>query len=96
MLVGLLELDVLLGEVSSLKHKRAIIRPVLVRLRRFEVSVTEGGDPDRHRRAMIGVAVVSGDAAHIRDVLDRCEQQVAVEPELELLSAHRRLFAGDD
>ena len=86
----------LLGEVSSLKHKRAIIRPVLARLRRFEVSVTEGGDPDRHRRALLGVAVVAGEAGHIRDVLDRCERQVAAEPELELLSAHRRVFRSDD
>ena len=57
--VGVLECDVLLGAVDSLKHKRAIIRPVLNRLRRLEVAVTESGDPDRHRRALIAVATVS-------------------------------------
>ena len=31
----------LLGEVDSLKHKRAVIRPVLARLRRLDVAVTE-------------------------------------------------------
>ena len=30
--VGVLECDVLLGDVASLKHKRAVIRPVLARL----------------------------------------------------------------
>ena len=39
--VGVLECDVLLGAVDSLKHKRAIIRPVLARLRRFKDDATE-------------------------------------------------------
>ena len=42
--VGVLECDVLLGAVDSLKHKRAIIRPIVNRLRRLEVAVTESGD----------------------------------------------------
>src|SRR4051812_21788007 len=46
MYVGILELDVLLGEVDSLKYKRAVIRPIIARLRRLEVAVTEAGDPD--------------------------------------------------
>jgi DNA-binding GntR family transcriptional regulator len=33
--VGVLECDVLLGAVDSLKHKRAIIRPIVNRLRRL-------------------------------------------------------------
>ena len=48
--------------VDSLKHKRAIIRPVLARLRRLDVAVAESGDPDRLRRALIAIATVSGDA----------------------------------
>lgn len=97
MYVGILELDVLLGEVDSLKYKRAVLRPVLARLRRLDVAVTEAGDPDRHRRALIGVATVSGDAGQVHRVLDTCERQVAGELELELLSAHRRIVgAGDD
>jgi uncharacterized protein len=96
MFVGILEADVLLGAVDSLKYKRAVLRPVLARLRRLEVSVTEAGDPDRHRRALIGVAVASGSAAHVRDVLDTCERQIAGEVELELLSVRRRLIGPDD
>ena len=47
MFVGTLELDVLLGEVHSLKHKRGLVRPVVAELRRtFEVSVAEVGHKD--------------------------------------------------
>lgn len=57
MFTGTLELDVLLGAVGSLKHKRAVIRPVLARLRRLDVAVCEAGDQQLHRRALIGIAV---------------------------------------
>jgi len=96
MYVGILELDVLLGEVDSLKYKRAVIRPVMARLRRLEVAVTEAGDTDRHRRALIGIATVSGDHGQVQRVLDTCERQVAAEVEIELLSAHRRVVGGQD
>ncbi|GAA3061521.1 DUF503 domain-containing protein [Actinokineospora globicatena] len=97
MYVGALELDVLLGDVHSLKQKRSAVRPVLAELRkRFDVAVAEAGHLDLHRRALLGVSAVAADAAHISDVLDACERLVAGRPELELLSARRRLLGPDD
>jgi uncharacterized protein YlxP (DUF503 family) len=95
--VGVLELDILLGDVHSLKEKRSAVRPVIAELRRrFEVSVAEAGHLDLHRRALIGVAAVAPDAAHTREVLAACERLVAGRPELELLSARHRLLGPDD
>ena len=97
MYVGTLELDVRLGDVRSLKQKRSVVRPVVAELRRrFEVAVAEAGHLDLHRRALIGVACVSPDAAHAVDVLDRCERLVAARPELELLSARHRMLGPED
>jgi len=97
MFVATLELDVLLGDVHSLKEKRGVVRPIVGELRRrFEVAVAETGHLDLHRRAAIGVAVVAADAAHCGDVLDHCERYVADRPEVDLLSARRRLFGSDD
>jgi uncharacterized protein YlxP (DUF503 family) len=95
--VGALELDVLLGDVHSLKEKRSAVRPVLAELRRrFEVSVAEAGHLELHRRALIGIAAVAPDAQHIRDLLDACERLVAGRPELQLLSARHRLVGPED
>jgi len=97
MYVGALELDVLLGDVHSLKQKRSAVRPVIAELRRrFEVSAAEAGHLDLHRRALIGVAAVAPDAEHVRDLLDACERLVAGRPELELLSARHRLLGPED
>ncbi|MBB3051357.1 hypothetical protein FHS23_002380 [Prauserella isguenensis] len=95
--VGSLELDVLLGDVRSLKQKRSVVRPILAELRRrFDVAVAEAGQRELYRRVTIGVAAVAADAAHVRDVLEGCERFVAELPEVELLSAGRRLHGTDD
>jgi uncharacterized protein len=94
---GILTLDVLLGDVHSLKEKRSVVRPVVAELRRrFEVSAAEAGHLDLHRRALVGVAVVGSTAEHCRDVLDGCERLVAGRPELELLSARRQYIGEED
>jgi uncharacterized protein YlxP (DUF503 family) len=94
---GSLVVDVLLGDVHSLKEKRAVVRPVLAELRRrFAVSAAEVGAAELHRRASIGVAVVAGEAGHVAEVLDGCERLVAGRPELVLLSARRQLTSDGD
>ncbi|GAB2821539.1 DUF503 domain-containing protein [Streptomyces sp. NPDC054796] len=96
MYVGTLSFDLLLGDVHSLKQKRSVVRPIVAELhRKYAVSAAEVGEQDLYRRSTIGVASVSGDVEHVRDVLDRCERLVAARPEVELLSVRRR-FHGDE
>ena len=88
----------LLGDVRSLKQKRAVVRPLVAALRRTfpGVAVAETGHLDLHRRAEIGVAVVSSTASHCASVLAECERFVAGRPEIELLSARQRLFNEEE
>jgi uncharacterized protein len=89
--------DVLLpGDSRSLKAKRAYVRPVVAALRKCDVAVAEVGALDRYGRAEIGVAAVSADAHHARQVLDSCERLVASRPELELLAVRRGLHHTED
>lgn len=97
MWIGWIEFDLLLGDVHSLKDKRAVIRPILADLRRAtEASVAEVGEQDLHRRAMLGVGVVASGAERVTDTLDRAERLVASRPDVMLLSARRRLRRSDD
>jgi uncharacterized protein YlxP (DUF503 family) len=90
MWVGALEFDLLLGDVHSLKEKRSLVRPLIADVRRrFDLSVAEVDHLELHRRAGLGVAVVSPDRAHLVDVLDAVERLVAFRPEIELLSVRR-------
>lgn len=93
MVTGVLLFDLLLGDVQSLKQKRSVVRPIVAELqRRFAVSAAEVGDHDLHRRAKIGLSVVAADGGRCAEVLDACERLVAARPEVELLSAGRRLY----
>ena len=97
MWIGWLEFDLLLGDVHSLKQKRSVIRPLVAELtRRFAVSAAETGAQDLYRRAGIGMAVVSGERAHVVEVLDAAERLIAARPEVELLSVRRGLRRPDD
>jgi uncharacterized protein YlxP (DUF503 family) len=95
--VGALTLDVLLGDVRSLKQKRSVVRPLIAEVhRRFPgVAVGETGYLDLHRRAEIGIAVVSSTAANAEYVLDACERFVAERPEIKLLAARQRLLTDE-
>jgi uncharacterized protein YlxP (DUF503 family) len=94
---GSLTADLLLGDVHSLKEKRAVVKPIVAELRRrFAVAAAEVGDQDLHRRVQIGVATVAGEAAQVGDVLDACERLLAERPEATLLSTHRQLLSEDD
>jgi hypothetical protein len=95
--VGALELDVLLGDVHSLKQKRSVIRPIVAELRRkYEVAVAEAGHLDLHRRALIGIAAVAADVAHVQELLNSCERLVTGRPELQLLTARHRIVGPHD
>ena len=98
MYVGALTLDVLLGDVRSLKQKRSAVASIIAEVRRRQpgVAVAETGSLDLHRRAEIGVAAVASTAGHVSEVLQACERLVAERPEITLLSARHRLVSEED
>ena len=97
MWIGWLELDLLLGDIHSLKEKRSLVRPVVAEVqRRFGVSAAEVGALDLHRRATVGAALVAADRGHVVEVLDAVERLVAARPETDLLSARRGIQTSDD
>jgi uncharacterized protein len=94
---GCVEFDLLLpADSRSLKAKRSYVRPIVASLRKYEVAVAEVGDQDVHGRTTVGVAAVAGDFRHVREILDACEHHIAGRPEVELLSARRRVFGPED
>jgi len=97
MVVGTLVLDVLLGDVASLKQKRSVLRPIVAELRRrFAVSAAETGGMDLHRRAELSVAFVCSTHAHAVEVLEGCERLVAGRADITLLAARQRVLDDDD
>lgn len=71
MVVGVCRIVLALPGVDSLKGKRSIVRRVIDRCRaKFNVAIAEVAEMDSHRRAVIGLSVVSNDARHANSMID--------------------------
>lgn len=82
--------DLFLPDCHTLKHKRAVVRPIVDGLRRrYRVASAEVGSLDKWQRAEVAVAVVAGSEAHVLDVLGEVERFVWSFPEVQVLSSHR-------
>ena len=75
--VGLLTLEIYIPGVTSLKEKRALIKPIIARIRHeFNVSVAEVSDMDQLGHMVIGVAAVSPSADYAHGLLERVAQAI--------------------
>jgi uncharacterized protein YlxP (DUF503 family) len=87
MVVGTARLVLAIPGASSLKDKRSVVRRVIERARsRFNAAVAEVEDQDVHRRAVIGVAVVSNDTRHATSMLDTIIAMMASSSTAEIVS----------
>lgn len=90
-----LDLRLRFRQARTLKEKRSMVRPLIDRLPRLGVSVSEVGDHDDPKSAQLGVAVVSGSARQATEVIDEAERLVWSRPDVEVLSAERHWLELD-
>ena len=70
MFVGVLRLTFHIPSARSLKDRRRVVRSFKDRVQaRLRASVAEVGGLDQHRRAVIGVVVVSNEASRVDELL---------------------------
>ncbi len=85
-----LELELRLPGCRSLKAKRALVRPIVDRVRgRHPVAIGEVGDLDQRQRAVLGVAAVGAAPGAVTDQLDRVERLVWASADVEVVRSDR-------
>ncbi len=71
MFVGVLTVELFLGEAHSLKEKRRVLKSVIDRIKtRFNVSVAEVGEQDVWQRSTLGISMISNECAHVHKVFN--------------------------
>jgi uncharacterized protein YlxP (DUF503 family) len=86
MIVGSLRVRLLLRESRSLKDKRQVVRSITDRLRnQFNVSVAEVEAQDHRQLVVLGMAMVSNEARHVRTTFDTIVQALRQHPVAEFL-----------
>lgn len=72
MIVGAAAVELRIHGCQSLKAKRGVVRSISARVRnRFNVSVAEVGGQGTWQRAVLGLSAAGGEAARVRQVLER-------------------------
>ncbi len=86
MLVGTLRVRLLIREARTLKDKRQVVRSIKDRLRNhFNVSVAEVESLDNPRLAVLGLAMVSNEAHHLKETLGQIVEALRSHPTAELI-----------
>ena len=71
MVVGILSVEMYLGDLFSLKDKRQVVKSIIQKIKnRYNVSIAEVDMLDDKRRAVIGMACVSNSSDHVNQQLD--------------------------
>ena len=74
-------------DARSLKDKRMVVRGLIDRSRKkYNASVSEVGTQEAHQTITLGVAVVSGEYGHARNMLDDIIRYMENNPDAELVS----------
>ncbi|HEY3368536.1 MAG TPA: DUF503 domain-containing protein [Symbiobacteriaceae bacterium] len=69
MFIAAIRLELSIPDAGSLKAKRQALRSLMDKVRvRFGAAVAEVGDQDLWQRAQVGIALVSGEEGHVRDM----------------------------
>ena len=77
-------------QANSLKDKRQVCRSIVDKTRRrFSASVAEVDTQEFHQTLTIGIAVVSGDNAHARDMMNEIIRYAEEHTDAELTGVER-------
>jgi uncharacterized protein len=84
--VGVLQLEIGIGDAMSLKDKRRVVKGLKDRIAHaHNVSIAEVGALDEHRRAILGLAMVGNDKGYIEGALSKLVDLVRMTPLVELM-----------
>ncbi|MEX1182957.1 MAG: DUF503 domain-containing protein [Gemmatimonadota bacterium] len=93
MTVGVIVWELEIIASHSLKDKRRVVKSLKERLQtRFRVSAAETRHQDVWQRAEIAACLVSGEQAHVTDVLDAMDRLVTGDMRARVIAARRSYY----
>jgi uncharacterized protein len=95
MLIGILQLELALGDPGNLRDKRKILRSLKDRWHHHHnVSVAEVDHLEAAQRALLGVVMAGSDARMLESSLAKLVEQVKHERQAELVDYQIEVVAG--
>jgi hypothetical protein len=86
MTIGVLQLEISVGDAMSLKDKRRVVKGLKDRIAHaHNVSIAEVGALDEHRRAILGMAMVGNEKGYVEGALSKLVDLVRMTPQVSLM-----------
>ena len=86
MVVGVLQVEISIGDAMSLKDKRRVVLSLKDRIRgSHNVSIAEVDALDEHRRSILGMAMVGNDKRYVEGGLSKLVDLVRSVPSVSLM-----------
>lgn len=86
MIVGSLRVRLLVRESRSLKDKRQVVRSIKDKLRNsFNVSIAEVDEEDHRQLVVLGLAMVSNEASHVKGAFEQVVSALRAHPVAEFI-----------
>lgn len=89
MVVGILNVSLYIGGMTSLKDKRSIIKSMLSKIRaKFNTSVAETGRHDEWNNCELGFSCVSNETAHADSMIASILRFIEADPRVEITDTY--------
>ena len=86
MVVGVLQLELSIGDAMSLKDKRRVVKSLKDRIAHaHNVSIAEVGALDEHRRSILGLAMVVNEKGYVEGALSKLVDFVRTVRDVDLI-----------
>ncbi|MCL4441275.1 MAG: DUF503 domain-containing protein [Firmicutes bacterium] len=93
MVVGVMTLQLFMGESSSLKSKRRILKSLLEKMKsRFNVAVAEVDKQDKWQFSTVGVTCITNDSSHAHQMMSAVVKFVESSGSVEILDIQTQLW----
>jgi uncharacterized protein YlxP (DUF503 family) len=95
MLIGILQLELRIGDALNLREKRRILRSLKDRCHHHHnVSIAEVDHLEHPGHALLGIVIAGTDAQHLESTLSRIVEQVKTERRAELVDFQIEIVSG--
>ncbi len=93
MIVGVLTLELFIGEAGSLKDKRRVLKSIIDKMKsKFNISVAEVDKQDSWQFSTVGVSCVSNEPSHVHQMLSAAVKFVESQGTVEILDIQTELL----
>lgn len=93
MIIGVVQIQIYIPWVHSLKEKRMVVKSICAKTRsKFNISIAEVDKQDVHQMIVLGFSYIAGDTSHAHSICDHVLNFIENHTEGEIIKVERQIL----